>query len=92
VGRDLMPDYEKIAKRFEQRQRKKGRSDQFLAKLMGLDVKLEQYRLGEQFIDAIVAKRGRDVGLKLWSGPEMLPTMEEIKDPDRWLDRVAPQT
>ena len=90
VGKDLMPDYEVIAKRFEQRQRKKGRSDQLLARLTGLDVKLEQYRLGEEFIDAIVAKRGQDVGLRLWSGPEAMPTMEELKAPNLWLARVVP--
>ena len=90
VGKDLMPDYEKIARRFAQRQSKKGRGDQIFARLTGLDVKLEQYRLGEEFIDAIVAKRGREVGLVLWSGPEAMPTMEELKAPDRWLARVRP--
>jgi uncharacterized protein (DUF2342 family) len=51
-------------------------------------VKLEQYRLGEAFIADIVEKRGHDIAKKIWDGPESLPRMEEIRDPDAWLARV----
>jgi coenzyme F420 biosynthesis associated uncharacterized protein len=89
VGKDLMPNYETIAKRFEQRQRKRGRSEQLLARVTGLDVKLEQYRLGEAFIDQIVAQRGPDVALRLWHGPDALPTLDELRSPESWIARVV---
>lgn len=88
VGKDLMPNYDSLARKFEQRQRNRGRGEQLLARITGLDVKLEQYRLGEEFINTIVARRGHDVALKLWSGPGTLPTLEELKDPSAWIARV----
>ncbi|HRA48166.1 MAG TPA: zinc-dependent metalloprotease [Thermomicrobiales bacterium] len=88
VGKELMVNYDEIATRFAKRQRSKGRSDMLLARLTGLDVKLEQYRLGEEFIDKIVGVRGPEIGSRLWSGPEFLPTMEELHDPQGWLKRA----
>jgi coenzyme F420 biosynthesis associated uncharacterized protein len=88
VGKDLLPTYAEIARKFELRQQQKSPAEQFFAKLTGLDVKLEQYRLGEQFIDAIVRRRGHEAARRVWEGPEFLPNMEEIRDPDRWLARI----
>jgi uncharacterized protein (DUF2342 family) len=59
-----------------------------LARITGLDVKLEQYRLGEAFVNQIVAANGREAGKQLWGGPETLPTMAEIRQPDLWAARV----
>jgi coenzyme F420 biosynthesis associated uncharacterized protein len=89
VGRQLLPSYETIAKRFEQRQRQRSFAEQMFARLTGLDVKMEQYRLGQAFIDDIAARRGHDVARRIWDGPESLPTMEEIRNPDAWLARVV---
>lgn len=88
VGRTLLPNYELISRRFSERQQHRSQADRLLAKLTGLDVKLEQYRLGEEFIDAIVKARGHDVARRVWDGPDSLPTMAEIKQPQRWLDRM----
>lgn len=88
VGKDLLSDFEKISRRFEQRQRNRGRGEQLLARITGLDVKLEQYRLGEAFVNQVIAIRGRDAGRTLWSGPDSLPTMSEIRRPDAWLSRA----
>jgi coenzyme F420 biosynthesis associated uncharacterized protein len=88
VGRNLLPTYELISRRFAQRQLHKSQADRLLAKLTGLDVKLEQYRLGEQFIDRIVALRGHGFARRVWDGPEYLPTMAEIRQPELWLARI----
>jgi coenzyme F420 biosynthesis associated uncharacterized protein len=88
VGRDLLPTYDLIARKFEQRQRQRTFAEQLFARLTGLNVKLEQYRLGEAFVNRIVAERGHAVARRIWDGPEYLPTMDEIKNPDRWLARV----
>jgi len=87
VGRDLLPNYERIARRFEARQRQRTASEQMFARLTGLNLKMEQYRLGEAFIDQIARERGHDVARRVWNGPEYLPTMEEIREPSLWLAR-----
>ncbi len=89
VGQQLLPGYATIAAKFEQRQRQRTAAEQLFARLTGLDMKLEQYRLGQRFIDTIVEQRGHDVAKRVWESPESLPTMEEIKQPEQWLARVV---
>jgi len=89
VGKSLLPSYEGIAQKFEQRQRQRTVAEQLFARITGLDIKMEQYRLGQRFIDTIVEQRGHDVAKRVWDGPESLPTLEEVKEPERWLARVV---
>src|SRR5690606_24181358 len=51
VGKQLIPTYDVISRRFERRQRERSPAEQLFARLTGLDVKLEQYKQGEAFID-----------------------------------------
>jgi uncharacterized protein (DUF2342 family) len=51
-------------------------------------MKMEQYRLGEEFVNAIVEARGRSAALQLWKGPEYMPTMDELRSPNAWINRV----
>lgn len=88
VGRDLLRDYDAIARRFEQRQRQRGIGEQLFARLTGLNLKMEQYRLGERFVNAVVDARGKSAALMMWSSPEALPSMAEIRDPSVWIARV----
>jgi coenzyme F420 biosynthesis associated uncharacterized protein len=89
VGKTLLPNYDSISKKFEARQAQRTQAEQFFAKLTGMDVKMEQYRAGEKFIDAIVEARGQDAARLVWHAPEFLPTMKEIRDPQLWLQRTA---
>jgi coenzyme F420 biosynthesis associated uncharacterized protein len=88
VGKDLLPTYSEIARKFEQRQRERTAGEQLFARLIGLDMKLAQYRLGEAFIDQVVAERGAAFARRMWEGPVMLPSMGEIRDPERWIFRI----
>jgi coenzyme F420 biosynthesis associated uncharacterized protein len=88
VGRDLLSKYDEISRKFEKRQRNRSWGEQLLARITGLDMKLEQYRLGEEFVDAIVKARGQSAALQFWKGPEYMPTMAELRAPDAWIRRV----
>jgi coenzyme F420 biosynthesis associated uncharacterized protein len=88
VGRDLLPTYDTISRRFEQRKTRRSPADELFGRITGLRLKMEQYRLGEEFIDAVVAARSHDVARRVWDGPEYLPTMEEIRSADLWLARL----
>ena len=60
-----------------------------LERLLGLDLKLRQYREGRAFCDAVVARAGMTGLNTAFAGPEQLPTLAEIADAESWLSRVA---
>jgi coenzyme F420 biosynthesis associated uncharacterized protein len=88
VGRDLLPSYDQISRRFAVRQQQRTMAEQLFAQITGLNVKMEQYRLGEAFINRIVAERDHATARRVWIGPDYLPTMEEIRQPETWLART----
>jgi coenzyme F420 biosynthesis associated uncharacterized protein len=91
IGRQMLPGFDRITKQFEQRKREKSVAEQIFIRLTGLDMKLEQYRLGEQFIDRVVALRGHAFAHQVWDGPETMPNLEEVKSPERWIARIDAQ-
>ncbi len=60
--------------------------------LLGLEMKLRQYRDGKRFADAVVAAAGIAGLNRAWESPEALPTLAEISAPDEWTGRVAAAT
>jgi uncharacterized protein (DUF2342 family) len=88
VGKKLLPNFEAIAAKFEKRKRERGFAEQLFARLTGLDMKLEQYRLGEEFIDRVAAEHGPIAVARIWVGADNIPTMDEIRHPDKWMARV----
>jgi coenzyme F420 biosynthesis associated uncharacterized protein len=90
VGRDLVPDVERISTKFhERRNARRSPFERAVMRLTGMDVKLEQYRKGEAFVAAIAAAGGPAALNRLWAGPEMMPLHGEIDEPANWLARTA---
>ena len=88
VGQQCLPSYRQLRRHFEERARRRGAAEQFFIRLTGLDLKLEQYVLGEHFVNTVVEARGIEVMNRVWDGPAMLPSLDEIKQPLRWLERI----
>lgn len=88
VGRELVPDVARISARFHERRSKRTAFERSVLRLTGMDLKLEQYRKGEQFVRAIADRRGSSALTQLWVGPESLPRPGEIDAPERWIARV----
>jgi len=88
VGRDLVPDVERISARFHERRTNRTPFERAVLRITGMDLKMEQYRSGEAFVRAIADARGREALTHLWDGPESLPRDGEIADPTRWMARV----
>jgi uncharacterized protein (DUF2342 family) len=57
-------------------------------RLTGLALKMEQYRLGETFINEVVAQAGVAMANRMWEGPAALPTLAELRNPAAWIARM----
>jgi uncharacterized protein (DUF2342 family) len=56
---------------------------------LGLEAKLHQYSAGRRFIEAVETEAGARLFARVWESPEMLPTLEEIGTPGRWVTRAG---
>ena len=90
VGRELVPEVERISARFHARRESRSGFERAMMRLTGMDLKMEQYRKGEEFVAAIARARGAEALRTLWIGPETLPSPEEIDLPSSWVARVMP--
>ncbi len=68
--------------------RRAGGASAVLQKLVGLDVKMRQYLLGEAFLTDITNRAGTEAMAALWDSPSNMPNLVEISHPTRWLKRV----
>lgn len=88
VGRQLLPSFEQIEQRVAQRQANKTPFELLLNRITGMDLKLAQYQQGEAFVNAVTRARGVAFAARVWERPEHLPTMEEIRNPEAWINRM----
>jgi coenzyme F420 biosynthesis associated uncharacterized protein len=69
--------------------RRRDRRTAAFFRLTGLEMKVNQYENGARFISGVEREAGWDTVRLAFRGASSLPTLEEIKEPRRWLDRVA---
>jgi coenzyme F420 biosynthesis associated uncharacterized protein len=88
IGRQLLPSFDQIEQRVEQRQRNRTLFEQLFNRITGMDLKLAQYQQGEAFVNAVVHARGIGFASRVWERAENLPTLAEIREPQRWIARI----
>ena len=89
VGRDLVPGHARISARFHGRRANRTPFERAMLRITGMDLKMEQYRKGEEFVAAIERLAGPEALRRLWEGPETLPTPEELERPAAWVARLG---
>jgi coenzyme F420 biosynthesis associated uncharacterized protein len=89
VGDQLDPGYAELRRRLDRDRERRGLLDSIVSRLLGLEMKMAQYRRGKAFADAVV----RDAGIRglnhAWDSPESLPSPEELDTPAKWVERVG---
>lgn len=88
VGRYLLPQYDLLKQRFEARAKHRTPAEQLFSRLTGLDIKVEQYELGERFVNHVVERGGIELINRAWRSPWHLPSLDEVHDPERWIARM----
>jgi coenzyme F420 biosynthesis associated uncharacterized protein len=88
VGKRMVPGYEHLKERMARSRMHRPPLETAIFRITGLDMKLEQYRLGEKFADAVARRVGMRGLNRVWESAENMPTLEEIRDPGLWIDRV----
>ncbi|MFT4288983.1 zinc-dependent metalloprotease [Nocardioides sp.] len=88
VGPSVIPSVEAIRKKFDKRRRGAGGIDRLIRRALGLDAKMAQYRDGAKFVRRVTRKVGMADFNTVFAGPEALPSLAEIHDPDAWIARV----
>jgi coenzyme F420 biosynthesis associated uncharacterized protein len=89
VGAEVIPSFRRMRRTFQQRRRHTSAAQRAFNSVLGIEMKLRQYELGQSFCETVASRRGPDALSALWSAERNLPTLAELREPERWLSRVA---
>jgi coenzyme F420 biosynthesis associated uncharacterized protein len=89
LGRSMVPDHDRMHRVLHERRLTPGRTDRVLQQVLGLRQKLDQYMLGEAFIQRLHDKGGMALVNRLFEAPSALPSLAEVREPERWLARTV---
>jgi len=92
AGGELIPSAERFGRVLRQRREQAKGATKLLQQAIGLEAKLKQYEQGERFVEAVERTGGAALLEQVWGGPEWLPSLAEIREPDLWIDRARAET
>jgi coenzyme F420 biosynthesis associated uncharacterized protein len=88
AGPELVPSLPKLRAAMDRRRASPSAPARLLQRLLGLEMKMRQYKLGKAFCDAVVERGGIEALNRVWTGPEAMPTLAELEDPPAWMRRT----
>jgi putative hydrolase len=88
VARRILPSHARIAEALR-RYRETEAGDAIFERLLGIEMKREQYRLGAAFCDRIAELAGEETLARMWEGADHLPSLPELEEPRLWLARMG---
>ncbi|MFP5297862.1 MAG: zinc-dependent metalloprotease [Actinomycetota bacterium] len=89
IGASVIPSFEQMRATFDKRREQTNLIQRVINSAIGLEMKMRQYELGQRFCEAVVAQGGNEALGALWSSPDNLPSLDELRAPERWVSRVA---
>jgi coenzyme F420 biosynthesis associated uncharacterized protein len=88
LGAQMLGSYGRIDEAMR-RYRESEHLDPVFERLLGIEVKREQYRMGRAFCDTVVEQTDEATLSRMWDSAEALPSMPELEEPRLWLARSA---
>ena len=89
AARHLIPSQPRFARVMSQRRKNASGVSRVIQRLTGMEAKLAQYEEGEDFVRAVESAGGKSLFDEVWSEPETLPTIDEIRSPELWIERIG---
>jgi coenzyme F420 biosynthesis associated uncharacterized protein len=88
VGRKHLQRADDLEAAMHRRREQRTLLERLIMALTGLELKMRQYEIGEEFCEAVVARSNLATLNRVWESSEMMPSMSELKHPEAWLRRV----
>jgi coenzyme F420 biosynthesis associated uncharacterized protein len=89
AGAGHVPNAARFGRVLRQRRQQTRGMVRLMQRLAGIEAKIQQYAQGEAFIAAVESAGGTSLLDRAWESPDNLPTIAEIRAPERWLARMA---
>jgi len=89
AGRRSIRGAERLEAAMRRRRRQRGPIERLILTITGLEIKLRQYEVGEQFAIAVADRAGLSTLNRVWDAAEMMPSADELRHPEHWLRRVG---
>jgi coenzyme F420 biosynthesis associated uncharacterized protein len=89
LGVKLLPGFDRLEQAYRARSSGKSPLEVLIWKLTGLDLKLQQYKRGEAFCQALYDEHGIEVLNDVWNSEAHMPHLEELAHPEAWYRRVV---
>jgi coenzyme F420 biosynthesis associated uncharacterized protein len=89
VGSRHLADFDVLERAFHARSARRSPLERLVFRVIGLSMKMRQYELGERFAERVVERGGLTLLNRVWEGPEMMPSLDELEHPERWVARVG---
>ena len=86
IGRTLLKTYGQIEEAMR-RYRESEHVDPVFERLLGIEMKRDQYVVGRRFCDAAAERSDEQTLAKMWDSAEALPSLPELEEPTLWLSR-----
>ena len=88
LGAQLLPSYGRIEEAMR-RYREGEAGDPVFERLLGVEMKREQYEAGRAFCDTVVELTDESTLARMWESAEAMPSLPEVSEPRLWLARTV---
>ncbi len=89
AGREAIRGSDRLEAAMQQRRHQRRPIERLVLTITGLEMKMRQYEVGEHFAVGVVDRAGLSALNRVWESAEMMPTLDELRHPERWLKRAA---
>lgn len=88
IGSKMISNFKTLKIKFENRRKNISPVEKIFQKIIGIELKLKQYEMGQKFVNYIynrIKMRGLN---QLYNNEKNLPSYDEIKNPEKWINRI----